>query len=117
MREVPVDPHMHICPRCGQCNHCNCPKPSKHPIVQVIEKTEDLTIPNEIAQFGREDTPAYMIIDTLQGSSTSRAKIEMEMRTIYKRGHLIVFVSKHKLPDGRIVYVGEKLEPLLLGLL
>ncbi len=26
MRKVPLDPLMHICPHCGQCNYCNCPK-------------------------------------------------------------------------------------------
>lgn len=88
-------------------------KTMKHPIVQVMEKTQDSNIPSEITQFGNDDTPAYLIIDTNQGSSISRWELEMEVRAIYKQGSLIIFIDQHHLPDGRIVYVGQKIDPLL----
>lgn len=88
-------------------------------MIQVIEMIapdgtpiEGATCPPEIAACGK-GAPAYLVIDPSKGNSQGRAMVEEEMRNAYKKGSCIVFMGNHKLPDGRVVSVGKKIDPLV----
>ncbi len=77
-------------------------------MVQVIESTGP--VPPEISAFG--EGPAYLVIDPNQGSVQGRSQVEREIRLHYQDCMNIVFVGNHKLPDGRIVSVGQEIDPV-----
>lgn len=77
---------------------------------------EGATCSEEIAALGNSDTPAYLVIDPSQGSAVTRARIEAELRRGYKKGSNIIFGTRHELSGGRIVYVGQFVDPLVAGM-
>lgn len=92
-------------------------------MIQVIENAGQ-EIPAEIVACGPRDlAPAYLIVDPKQGSAFGRARVEEEIRANYKRGAMvsvetgrvvnIIFIGHHVLPDGRIVSVGQKVDPII----
>lgn len=78
-------------------------------MIQVIESTGP--VPPEIEQCG-PGAPAYMIFDPGEGHIEARIQIEAQLRHAY-RGEGIIFVGNHRLDDGRVVSVGQKINPLL----
>lgn len=81
-------------------------------MIQVIESTGP--VPEEIAALGH--APAYLIVGKTQGSDQVRADCEQVMRRIYKKEKCIIFTTRHNLPDGRIVYIGQKIDPIVANL-
>ena len=86
-------------------------------MIAVYESTGD--VPEDVAAVS-PGAPAYLVIDSSRQGSESgavaRAEIEQEIRNSYKRGANIIFVGREKLGDGRIVCVGQKIDPLLANL-
>ena len=82
-------------------------------MIQVIENGDGVEIPAEIAELCGSDAPAYLIINPKEGSPHSRAEGEQEIRNGYKKGSCIIFIGNHQLADGRIVSVGQKIDPLI----
>ncbi len=82
-------------------------------MIQVIENGDSVKIPDEIAKLCGSDAPAYLIINPEEGNITSRAEVEQQIRNNYKKGACIIFNGRYKLPDGRIVSVGQKIDPII----
>lgn len=80
-------------------------------MIEVIENAGQ-DIPAEIVACG-PGAPAYLVIDPSEGTAQGRVAVEEQVRNSYRKGSCIIFVGVHKLPDGRIVSVGQSFDPRL----
>ena len=81
-------------------------------MIQVIDNGDGVEIPAEIAELCGSDAPAYLIINPKE-SPHSQAEVEREIRNAYKKELYIIFTGYHKLADGRIVSVGQKIPAVI----
>lgn len=70
----------------------------------------------EAVQAIRPDAPWFMLVDPTKGSAMGRAQAEQEMRRICMTTEHINFVHSGKRVDGKIVYIGSKIDPLIAGI-
>ncbi len=81
--------------------------------MKIIENGDGVEIPAEIAELCGTDAPAYLIVDPKEGGSAhSRALAQQQVRESYKKRG-IIFTGHFKLADGHVVYVGQKIDPLI----